>query len=810
VRVRFEWLTGLRQPIFRNLRLRGSWGPDGRYSDTWAMLPMKPFAAEDGCPAWYADVDFDDAQLGWTFHWGAVADGPQIANVWAIPTEVPDLGSTTQDRSFVLTATGTLQRYYLTHCRRFGANKVFKAGNPSPSIRFSLWAPNAKKIEVVIGEAQSGYIAIDGTGIAKDGTGAERSIAMQPVGEGFWHSTPVPALDDFAAWDHKPYMYRIERDDGSVRYRTDLYSRCQIGSGRKDPKHSAPGEPPWDGTRQDLKGTKGCSVIIDPERVTELLNEGVFPETKWLTENQFWANEYDPLRPVPSRLEDLVIYEMHVDGLAAGSNRPGTFADAIQLLDHLAELGVNAVELLPAAEAESWSWGYGTSHYFATEYAGGGRDQLKHFVRACHQHGIAVLMDVVYNHYVGDAERSEWLYDTATHSRNGYYWYQGQDSDWPFPEGGYLDNGSSGFTPNFRSEIVREMFVSSAVALVTEFHIDGFRMDLTQAMHRDNVVHANGNSCPEANQAGIKFLREWVRTLRLIRPSVILTAEDHTGWRSITQPQTVGGIGFDAAWWADWYHNLIGDSQNNQDNVRLLYVAGQGGDGPLSISRLGSVVEGTPLRLIYNESHDQAGNASYKVGSDTYWSARTIQVAVNGHLDGNRAWAEARCRAAAALTLLTPGVPMFFMGEEVGAKEPYRYNDWIQHREDFAHLKQSEGARLFAFYRDLIRTRLRNDAILSPNVAIVHVHDSNRVIAFRRWLAGNDVLVVANLNNAAFANGYWLAHQAILDGDWIEILNSDADIYGGTNLCNPGTHRSDSGRVNLRLAANAVSVLQRT
>jgi len=182
---------------------------------------------------------------------------------------------------------------------------------------------------------------------------------------------------------------------------------------------------------------------------------------------------------------------------------------------------------------------------------------------------------------------------------------------------------------------------------------------------------------------------------------------------------------------------------------------------------------------------------------------------VNGHLDGNRSWAEARCRVAAGLTILSPGVPMFFMGEEVGAQEPYRYSDWIQHREDFLALKRGPGARLYAYYRDLVDLRRRNDAIQSPNIAIVHVHDANRVIAFRRWLGADDFLVVASLNNAAFANGYWLASEAIADGSWIEVLNSDADVYGGANVCNPETRASSGGRIEVRIPTSGIAVFQR-
>ena len=116
--VRLEWLTGLKRPIFRNVRLVGSWDAGGRYSDQWRMTAMEEFTAPDGCPAWRADMLFDDAQRGWTFHWGVVVDAPQQNNVWGIPTETGDPNARAQHRSFALRGDGQVERYWLTHCRR--------------------------------------------------------------------------------------------------------------------------------------------------------------------------------------------------------------------------------------------------------------------------------------------------------------------------------------------------------------------------------------------------------------------------------------------------------------------------------------------------------------------------------------------------------------------------------------------------------------------------------------------------------------------------------------------------------------------
>jgi 1,4-alpha-glucan branching enzyme len=809
--VRFEWLTGLKQPIFRNVRLVGSWDHHGRYSDQRRIIAMKKFVAPDGCPGWRADVRFDAAQRGWTFHWGVMVDTQERKGAWGIATEVSDPHSNAKERSFELGEDGQVERYWLTHCRRLGANKLWRKGARQPALMFSVWAPNARDVDVVIGDPATGYIWNDGRGVKQ-----AFKLTKRADGSGIWESDPAdPALADFALWDHQLYMFRIRKEDGSLAYRTDLYSRCQIGSGHKKPENPRDGEARWNHTRQDLDGSKSCSLVIDPECVSSHIEDDSFPPAQSMDDAAFWASEYDRRRPVPKRLDELVIYEMHVDGLGSGKRDayanplPGSFRDAVALLDHLVELGINAIELMPLSEAEGWSWGYGTSHYFAIEYSGGGPHQFKHFVRECHRRGIAVLVDVVYNHFIHDAERAQWMYDSSTHSKNVYYWYQGKESGWAWPEGGYLSNGSSGATPNFRSEMVRQLFISSAAMLLSEFHVDGFRVDLTQSFHRDNVIDGNGAICAEANLFGTKFLREWVHTLRLLKPSIILTAEDHTGWKAMTQPQEQDGIGFDAIWWAEWYHQLIGDSQNDSRQARLLHFAGFGGNAPLAMSVVAKALQETPGHVIYHESHDQAGNAAYWEDGRELCSARTIQTAVNGKLDGNRGWAEARCRVISGLTLLAPGTPMFFMGEEVGAKEPYRYHDWLHHREDFRALRATTGGKLFDFYRDVIRLRRQHEALRSPHLEILHVHDANRVLAFRRWRGHEEFLIFACLSNTPFADGYRISHTALRLGVFVEVLNSDSVAYGGRGVTNTRRLISAHGDFSLHLPANAIVVFRR-
>jgi 1,4-alpha-glucan branching enzyme len=810
-RVEFRYRTGLARQIFRNARLRGSWDGNGHYSDQWTETPMADLISEDGCPAFEAAMDLDVTDSDQIFNWGVVLDGPQGANFWGIPTEVQDAGSTDRYRQFRPrreTEHAQIEEYFLTYCRQLGANKHFPPGNPTPGLRFAVWAPNARAAEVVFGLADSGYIHDDGRGVDP----SQPLVPLQQRDDGIWESPP---LSDFAAFAGLPYMYRIVNAQDETVYRTDLFSRHQIGRGEIDP---AIGQ--WPGTVDTLDGTVSCSVVVDPDathrdfaarRRGEPNPRRLIPDHRaraWgpeLDAERFWASEFDPGRPVPSRVEDLIIYELHVGGLGTTSGIPGDLADALTFLDHLVDLGVNAVELLPMAEfSGTIAWGYGDTHHFVIESSAGGRDEYRHFVRECHRRGIAVIQDVVYNHYDGRAERAQWQYDATTPEQNIYYWYEGRSSDYPGPDGGYLDNGSSGFAPRYSEEIVRQQFISSAAFLLEEMHVDGLRVDLTQAIHRDNSLHVDGRSIGTANVFGQKLLREWSRTLRMIRPSVMLIAEDHSGWNAVTQPPAAGGLGFDATWYADFYHHLIGDADAAGGKARLLKQAGTGGAEPLVLDQFsGALSTSQYARIVYHESHDEAGNAR--------GSARTVVTAVNHSplVGATRIAAEARSRVVFGLTLLSAGTPMFFMGEEIGAQKPYTYDTFLDNREDIIGERSGPGAPMFRYYQEIIALSRRLRATRGQNLHVLHQSNDNRVIAFKRWNAGEAAIVVASFNNEPFAGGYAIASDllSIPDVPWKEIFNSDAAVYGGANVGNGGASiASTGGRLDVKLPANGLVI----
>ncbi len=802
MQVRFYYSTGLTRKMFRQARLIGSWDTNGHYSDDWTSCPMEAVRCEDGSECFAATAKLDNSQIGRAFQWGVFLDAPGNSSVWGIPTETNDQESSRRCRTFVLKDSSVPdiqeERYYLTHLRRLGANKKNLTGVASePGIRFTVWAPHAKKVEVVFA-GPGGYIADDGYGMEQDPDFSP--LPMFCPAAGIWQTGILPC---FSKYQNKPYMFKITNEAGRVVFRTDIYSRSQIGQGRFNPGGSH-----FSGSPAELDGTKSCSVIIDPEKVAKELEAGA--GSGMITEEEFWREEFSPTKHLPTRVEDMVIYELHVGALGFGKNRPGNFQDAMDLLDYLSELGINAIELLPIAEFAGWAqWGYGTSHYFAPENSAGGRDQCKHFIRECHRRGIAVIMDVVYNHYHHNAERAQWAYDSDSPEHNIYYWYEGRAGDYPQANppghGGYVDNMSTGYAPRYYSEMVRKIFISSAAAFIEHFHVDGFRVDQTTSMHLYNVLHADGRALGHVNTFGAKFLRELTRTLKMIKPEVILMAEDHSAWPMVTEPSEAGGLGFDAAWYADFYHQLCGDSGSRSEAAKLIKIAGYGQDQSLVMDYFSGALSWSGRhKVVYHESHDEAGNS--------HGSKRTIITAVNNAplVGETRRSAEARCRLAFGMSLLSPGTPLFLMGEEIGAQKDYRYNDFMDNREDLQGGSQGKGRQLFGFYRELIRLRLSHPGLRSRDIDILHVHNANRVIAFQRRNNDQAFLIAASLNNRPFSSGYNIEHALLSDANWREVFNSDAAGYGGGNAGNLGAIvPSAGGRINVVIPANGFVVLQK-
>ena len=285
----------------------------------------------------------------------------------------------------------------------------------------------------------------------------------------------------------------------------------------------------------------------------------------------------------------------------------------------------------------------------------------------------------------------------------------------------------------------------------------------------------------------------------------MLIAEDHTGWDAVTKPPAQGGLGFDATWDVTFYHNLIGDSDMAGDRARLLKRAGFGGNEPLQMDQFSGALYGSRYKT-HRLPRIPRRSRQCQWHCPDVWS-----TAVNGAplVDATRIAAEARSRVCFGLSLLSAGTPMFFMGEEIGAQKHYTFDNFLSNREDIRGEKVGNGKALFRFYQELITLSRRLRSIRSHNIDILHQSNPNRVIAFKRWSGDEEVIIVASLNNASFANGYLVEKNvlAIPNAGWKEVFNSDAAIYGGQNIGNLGTIvPSNQGRLNVVIPAKGFVV----
>jgi maltooligosyltrehalose trehalohydrolase len=428
-------------------------------------------------------------------------------------------------------------------------------GSMSEAVR--IWAPEARRVEVVRGDSRS-------------------DAAPEPGG---WWRGPVLAAGD---------RYAISIDGGPPR---------------PDPRSQ------W-----QPDGVHAASCWVDPVTLASP----------------------PPADFAPPALRDAVIYELHV-----GTFTPrGTFVAAVEHLDHLVQLGVTHVELMPVAQfAGRHGWGYDGVDLFAPHSAYGGPSGLHYLIRECHQRRLAVLIDVVHNHVGPEgAYLSEFgPYRTAHHRT-------------PWGDAINLDGDGA--------REVRRFLIESALHWLCNHGADGLRLDALHALRDDSDRHFVGELVHEVRAAGARLGRRF---------TLIGEYDDHDP-RAVT-PEDAGGWGLDAHWNDDFHHAIHAALTGEHTGYYADFAApgtlakvlqrGYALDG--SVSRFRGGRHGVPFgdlprdRLVaYVQSHDQIGNRG--AGERLH------------HLAGLD-----RVRIAAAILMTSPFVPMVFQGEEWAASTPFCY-----------------------------------------------------------------------------------------------------------------------------------------
>jgi 1,4-alpha-glucan branching enzyme len=437
---------------------------------------------------------------------------------------------------------------------------------------------------------------------------------------------------------------------------------------------------------------------------------------------------------------ELVIYEMHIGTLNdSPGGGPGTFQSAIGRLDHIAGLGVNALKVMPVAEfAGDFSWGYNPAHPFAPESAYGSPRDMKQFVDAAHARGMAVILDVVYNHW-GPSDLSLWNYDGPSLGNGGIYFF----TDWrrvtPWGD----------TRPDYGRGEVRTYIRDNALYWLNEYRIDGLRWDSTVNIRTQN--NGSGGDIPEGWS-----LMQWVNNeIDAAAPWKISIAEDLQNNEWITRPTGAGGAGFDSQWDARFVHPIRAAIITSSDSNRNMYAVRDA----ITASYNGSHTQ----RVIYTESHDEVNNGHSRVPEEIW--------------PGNAgSWAsKKRSTLGAGIVFTSPGIPMIFQGQEILEDGYWHDSDPI----DWNKLNTYGGIR--DMYRDMIRLR-RNwynntRGLRANNVNVHHINNTNKVIGYHRWEnggPGDDVIIVANFSNQGFSS-YNLGFPRA--GTWYVRFNSDWNGY---------------------------------
>ena len=352
---------------------------------------------------------------------------------------------------------------------------------------------------------------------------------------------------------------------------------------------SAREEFPDPASRFQPQGVHGPSQVVDPSAFT------------WTAAG--WR---------PPAADRLVFYELHIGTFTL----EGTFAAARQRLPYLRDLGVTALEVMPVAEFPGrWNWGYDGACPFAPSRAYGAPDDLRAFVDDAHNHGLAVFMDVVYNHLGPDG--------AYANAFSPYYFTDAHRSPWG--RGVNLDGP--------HSEGVRRFFIENAVHWATEYRVDGLRLDATHALVDDGPRH---------------FIEELTATVRAAagRP-VLFVAEDERDLREKLRPAAEGGWGLDGVWADDFHHEVRVHVAGDRDG----YFAHYSGTTD-AIARC--LNDGVPPFVLCIQNHDQVGN-------------RADGARLHHEVDA------AVYRAASTLLLLAPHTPLLFMGQEWAASSPFQF-----------------------------------------------------------------------------------------------------------------------------------------
>ncbi len=465
-----------------------------------------------------------------------------------------------------------------------------------------------------------------------------------------------------------------------------------------------------------------------------------------------WMAERAGGNPIDSPMS---VYEMHL-----GSWRPGLgyreLADP--LVDYLTRLGFTHVEFMPLAEHPfGGSWGYQVTGYYAPTSRFGHPDDLRYLIDRLHQANIGVIMDWVPAHFPKD----EWAlanFDGASLYEHGDS-RRGEQPDW----------GTLVF--DFGNSQVRNFLVANALYWLEEFHVDGLRVDAVASMLYLDYSREEGQWLPNAyggreNLEAIGFLQEATATAYKRNPGIVMIAEESTSFPGVTRRTVDGGLGFGLKWNMGWMHDTL--QYMREDPLYRSYHHNE-----LTFSFMYAFSENFLLPISHDEVVHGKGSLLQKMPGDQWQKLANV-------------------RAYLAFMWAHPGKQLLFMGQEFG--QPSEWSEqrgldwWILDQPMHQGLTELVGA-LNRLYR--AEPALWNYDTRPEGFEWLDAGDAqHNVISFLRWSAdGEAVAVIINFSGIP-VGPYRIGLP--FSGEWDEILNTDAEVFGGSGVGNFGTvHASD-------------------
>jgi 1,4-alpha-glucan branching enzyme len=579
----------------------------------------------------------------------------------------------------------------------FGAH--LRAIGGEAGVYFAVWAPNAQRVSIV-----GDFNGWDG-----------RVNPMRKlVGSGVWELF-LPGVKEGAH-----YKFEIRTQTGALLLKSDPFAFF------------------------NQHGISTSSLIYNLERYK-------WSDAQWM--------EARRTRDWPKSA--LSIYEVHLGSWRRradeGDRHLSYLEFAETLLPYALEMGYTHIELLPIAEHPfEGSWGYQVTNYYAPTSRFGTPDELRHFIDACHQAGIGVIMDWVPAHFPKDAHALAEF--DGTHLYEHMDPRQGEQQDW----------GTLIF--NFGRNEVRNFLIGNALFWLDQYHIDGLRVDAVASMLYLDYSRQPGQWIPNVyggreNLDAIYFLKRFNEVCYERFPGIMTIAEESTDWPGVSRPTYLGGLGFGFKWNMGWMHDFL-------QYMSLDPIYRRFHHGNITFSLLYAFQENFILVLSHDEVVYGKRSLLSKMPGDEWQKFANLRMFL--------AWMYGH-----------PGKKLLFMGGEFGQVNEWNHDvslDW-----DLAQLPRHDGLRRLVQHLNYI---YKNERALwdqddsYAGFEWIDFHDAdNSVVAFlRKSRSGDMIAFVVNATPVVHHNYRLGVPEA---GFWREIINTDAETYGGSNVGNCGGVQSE-------------------